>query len=81
MSMHKKPLTPLEEEGLRCHGLDIGKPSQLSDVFRHGIAWALSKTTPDPENVTLPKELIVQLLRDVPETNLCARTIKRHLDL
>lgn len=40
MSMHKKPLTPLEESGLRAHGLDIGTPSQLSDVFRQGIAWA-----------------------------------------
>lgn len=46
MSMHKKPLTPLEEEGLRLHGLDIGKPSQLSDVFRHGVAWAIRQ---DPE--------------------------------
>lgn len=40
MSMHKKPLTRLEEEGLRAHGLPIGTPSQLSDVFRHGVAWA-----------------------------------------
>ena len=39
--MHKKPLTKLEEQGLRGHGLDIGKPSQLSDCFRHGVAWAL----------------------------------------
>ncbi len=41
MSMHKKPLTAIEESGLRAHGLDIGAPSQLSDVFRHGVAWAL----------------------------------------
>lgn len=40
MSMHKIPLTELEEEGLRKHGLDIGKPSQLSDAFRLGIKWA-----------------------------------------
>lgn len=40
MSMHKIPLSQLEEDGLRAHGLDIGTPSQLSDVFRHGIAWA-----------------------------------------
>lgn len=51
MSMHKKPLTPLEEEGLRLHGLDVGTPSQLSDVFRHGIAWALSQTQSGPEPV------------------------------
>jgi hypothetical protein len=40
MSMHKKPLTAIEESGLRAHGLDIGTPSQLSDVFRQGVAWA-----------------------------------------
>lgn len=51
MSMHKKPLTPLEEEGLRLHGLDIGTPSQLSDVFRHGIAWALSQDQSAPKPV------------------------------
>lgn len=39
MSMHKTPLTPTEEAGLRAHGLDIGKPSQLSDAFRQGVAW------------------------------------------
>lgn len=42
MSMHKKPLTELEREGLIAHGLDIGTPSQLSDVFRQGIAFALA---------------------------------------
>lgn len=39
MSMHKIPLTQIEEEGLRNHGLDRGTPSQLSDVFRQGVAW------------------------------------------
>ena len=39
MSMHKIPLTPTEEAGLRAHGLDIGKPSQLSDAFRQGVVW------------------------------------------
>lgn len=48
MSMHKKPLTPLEEEGLRKHGLAIGTPSQLSDVFLHGVAWALSQQAAQP---------------------------------
>lgn len=43
MSMHKKPLTRLEELGLLAHALDIGTPSQLSDVFRQGVAWALSQ--------------------------------------
>lgn len=78
MSMHRKPLTPLEESGLRAHGLDIGTPSQLSDAFRQGVRWALNNS---PENVTLPKELVVQILRDVPETNLCARSIKNHMGL
>lgn len=40
MSMHKIPLTQIEEEGLRSHGLARGTPSQLSDVFRQGMAWA-----------------------------------------
>ena len=43
MSMHKKPLTPVEESGLRAHGLDIGTPSQLSDVFRQGVAWGAAR--------------------------------------
>lgn len=44
MSMHKIPLSRLEEAGLKAYGLDIGTPSQLSDAFRQGIAWALSNT-------------------------------------
>jgi hypothetical protein len=41
MSMHKIPLTLVEEAGLRAHGLHrgIGTPSQLADVFRQGVAW------------------------------------------
>lgn len=39
MSMHKIPLTRIEESGLLVHGLDMGKPSQLSDAFRQGVAW------------------------------------------
>ena len=41
MSMHRKPLTPTEEAGLRVHGMqrDIGTLSQLADVFRQGVAW------------------------------------------
>lgn len=46
MSMHKIPLTADEEAGLRAHGLDIGTPSQLSDVFRQGMAWAQEVATP-----------------------------------
>lgn len=39
MSMHNKPLTDLEHSGLEAHSLPIGKPSQLSDCFRSGVAW------------------------------------------
>ena len=39
MSMHKKPLTEIEEKGLKAHGLAIGTPSQLSDCFRLGMQW------------------------------------------
>lgn len=44
MSNHKTPLTKLEKDGLIAHGLGrhIGKPSQLADVFRQGVAWALA---------------------------------------
>ena len=44
MSMHKVPLTPTEEAGLHAHGLqrNIGKPSQLADVFRQGVAWGIA---------------------------------------
>ncbi len=41
MSDHKIPLTSLERRGLTAHRLPIGTPSQLSDCFRHGMAWAL----------------------------------------
>ena len=46
MSMHKIPLTELERDGLKAHGLDIGTPSQLSDCFRHGVKWALDNSVP-----------------------------------
>jgi len=48
MSMHGTPLTPLEEEGLKVHGLKIGTASQNSDCFRLGIAWALRHELQDP---------------------------------
>jgi len=49
MSMHRKPLTDLERAGLEAHGLDIGTPSQLSDAFRQGIAWALAAAEKEPD--------------------------------
>jgi hypothetical protein len=44
MSMHNIPLTELERDGLEKHRLPIGSPSQLSDCFRHGIAFALNSS-------------------------------------
>lgn len=44
MSMHRIPLTELERAGLINYGLAAGKPSQLSDVFRHGVKWAIDNS-------------------------------------
>tara|TARA_R110000764_G_scaffold40882_2_gene91461 strand:+ start:3019 stop:3387 length:369 start_codon:yes stop_codon:yes gene_type:complete len=41
--MHKILLTKLELTGLIAHGLEVNKPSQLSDVFRQGVAWAIAE--------------------------------------
>lgn len=70
MSMHKIPLTQLEEDGLRAHGLDIGSPSQLSDVFRHGIKWALEQTAPQPER----GGLVAALEQFADDSNCCYDT-------
>ena len=80
MSMHRKPLTDLEREGLIAHGLgrDIGKPSMLADVFRHGVAWALAAAEKDAERYRLLRRVtsepaLVELLEyldnnpDTPE--------------
>jgi len=48
MSMHSTPLTQAEEAGLRAHGLKIGTPSQLSDAFRQGMAYALAAPAQQP---------------------------------
>lgn len=39
MSLHNKPFTDLEKNGLIEHGLPTDKPSQLSDAFRLGMEW------------------------------------------
>ena len=44
MSIHRIPLTELERAGLINYGLAVGKPSQLSDVFRHGMKWAIDNS-------------------------------------
>jgi hypothetical protein len=43
MSMHKRLLTDHEIEGLTLHNLTVDSPSQLSDAFRLGMAWAIKK--------------------------------------
>ena len=57
MSLHNKPLTELEKQGLLANGLSTNKASQLSDAFRLGVAWAVSNTqttqTEQPTNTTL----------------------------
>lgn len=53
MSMHKIPLTILEEEGLRKYGLRIGTASQLSDAFRLGMKWS-------EDNRALPLQVVAQ---------------------
>ncbi|OQA27952.1 MAG: hypothetical protein BWY57_03568 [Betaproteobacteria bacterium ADurb.Bin341] len=58
MSMHLKPLTPIEEEGLLAHGLPVGKPSQLADAFRLGMAWA-DKTRAAPWKAAVIDQLVI----------------------
>jgi hypothetical protein len=56
VSNHKTPLTDLERKGLEAHGLGrhIGQPSQLADVFRQGVAWALANTPPAAQPAVPP---------------------------
>lgn len=66
MSMHKIPLTPLEEEGLRLHRLPIGTPSQRSDTFRQGVAWGIGEAKRlIQENERLRKGVDVDWLSNV----------------
>lgn len=51
--MHEIELTPLEKEGLEKHHLPTETPSQLSDSFRAGIAWALKDSEEKLENLNL----------------------------
>ena len=52
--MIKTPLTPLELEGLLQHKLPTDRPSQLSDAFRLGMAFALLQPKP-PEKDYIKK--------------------------
>lgn len=57
MSMHKKPLTMIEEMGLIVYGMggSIGIPSQSADIFRSGIAWA---TMANVDRIESAKQLL-----------------------
>ena len=54
MSMHNIPLTELEEEGLKLHGLPISTPSQLADAFRLGMNWAITQSVESKKEETPP---------------------------
>ena len=62
MSMHIKPLTPIEEAGLRAHGLPVGKPSQLADAFRLGMAWADKARTSPWKSAVIDQLVIAHIL-------------------
>jgi len=67
MSLHNKPLTDLERNGLIKHGLPIDKPSQLSDAFRLGMVWALNEKDKDAGLVTTKltkRQLAVEEMRN-----------------
>jgi hypothetical protein len=53
MSMHKTQLTELERTGLVAHGLACDAPSQLSDAFRLGIAWAQNSVPQSVQSETV----------------------------
>lgn len=81
MSMHKIPLTDIEREGLKTHGLPIGTPSQLSDVFRHGVKWGVlwaqggharaSTMTQDGGTVTNPNNCSTCDHKQYPDGGWC----------
>lgn len=71
MSMHRIPLTDIEFNGLKAHGLEIGTPSQLSDVFRQGIRYALDIPTIRNQDI----RLIVQYSEGDGYTYSCKRII------
>lgn len=70
MSMHKIPLTPLEHQGLLNHRLPIGTPSQTSDCFRLGMAWALNNK-PEQKDMNNLQSLLIRACKSKdPERRL-----------
>lgn len=53
MSMYRIPLTDIEFNGLKAHELEIGSPSQLSDVFRQGVRYTLDVPTIRNQDIRL----------------------------
>jgi hypothetical protein len=73
MSMHKIPLTPAEDEGLRLHGLDRGTPSQLSDVFRLGMKWQAQQAAPvAADHIPDPTKMVNRELLEAAKATLNA---------
>jgi hypothetical protein len=66
MSMHKTPLTAIEETGMLTHwlGNSIGKPSQAADLFRAGVAWGLM---PEHERTKSIQNMLKHSLPTDPE--------------
>lgn len=58
MSLHNKPLTELERQGLLANGLSTDKASQLSDAFRLGVAWALDNSDNTEVQITSSKIVV-----------------------
>ncbi|UQI42705.1 hypothetical protein [Vreelandella venusta] len=64
MSMHKNPLTYMEKRGLHAHGLPTDEPSQLSDAFRAGVAWAGHEVQSLKNELEAKVRQNVQLMRE-----------------
>ncbi len=74
MSMHDMELTELERSGLEAHHLKTGTPSQLSDSFRLGVAWALNNSVLVNEQEHEELKAYCQRLDDL---NSCSRELLR----
>lgn len=80
MSMHSTPLTQAEEAGLRAHGLKIGTPSQLSDAFRQGMAYALAAPAqPDTWRAAV-LDALISTGGDMPVTATPAEIVRAVID-
>lgn len=65
MSMHKIPLTDIEKDGLNTYKLPVNKPSQNSDCFRIGFAWANNHNEKNIEY----KKLLEKCLKTLNNSN------------